>query len=53
MLCGMGSIGCVRDGGVVVGGLVRVAYDIGVCSGRLIFFMYACHEGCMSVVFGV
>ena len=45
MLCGMGYIGCVRGGGVVVGLLVRVVYDIGVCSARSIFFMYVWHEG--------
>jgi hypothetical protein len=37
----------------VVGGvLVRDACDIGVCFGRSVLFMYVCHEGCMSVVFG-
>ena len=30
--------------------LARVAYDIGMCSGRSVFFMYACHERCMSIV---
>jgi hypothetical protein len=35
------------------GVLVRFAYDVGVCSGRSVFFKYACHERCMSVVFGV
>ena len=53
MLCGMGAIGCVRGGDVVVGVLFRVAYDIGVCSGRSVIFMYVCHEGCMSVIYGV
>jgi len=38
---------------LVEGMLVGFAYDVGVCSGRSVFFMYACHEGCMSVVFGV
>jgi hypothetical protein len=52
-VCGMESIGRVRGGGVVVGVLVRVAYDIGVCSGRSVFLIYVCHAGCMSVVFGV
>jgi hypothetical protein len=52
VLCGMGSIGCVGGGDVVLEVLVRVAYDIGVCSGRSILFMYVCHEGCISVVFG-
>ena len=33
--------------------MVRFAYDVGVCSGRSVFFMYACHVGCMSVAFGV
>ena len=33
--------------------LVRVAHDVGVCSWRSVFFMYACHEGCMSVIFGI
>jgi hypothetical protein len=33
--------------------LVRFANDVGVCSGRSVFFMYACHEGCTSVLFGV
>ena len=53
MLCGMGAIGCVRGGFVAEGMLVRAAYDIGVCSERSAFFMYACHEGCMSDVFGM
>ncbi len=53
MVCGMESIGRVRGGGVVVGVLVRVAYDIGVCSRRSVFLIYVCHAGCMSVVFGV
>jgi hypothetical protein len=53
MLCGMGAIGCVRGGFMVGGVLVRVAYDIKVCSGRSVVFLYACHEGCMVVVFGV
>ena len=53
MLCGIGSIGRVRGGCVVVGVLVRVTYDIVVCSGRSVFFMYVCHEGCMRVVFSV
>ena len=38
---------------VVKGVLVRVAYDVGMCSGRSVFLMYAWHEGCMRVVFGV
>jgi hypothetical protein len=50
ILCGMGSSDCVRGGDVVVGLLVRAAYAVGVCSGRSVFFMYVCHEGCMSVV---
>ena len=53
MLCGMVAIGCVRGCFVVEGVLVRAAYDIEVCSGSSVFFMYACHEGCMNVVFGV
>ena len=53
MLCGMEAIGYVSGGFVVEGVLVRVAYDIGVCFGRSDFFMYTCHEGCMSVGFGV
>ncbi len=53
MLCVMVDIGCVRGGFVVEGVLVRVPNYIGVCSGRSVFFMYACHEGSMSVVFGV
>ena len=53
MLCGMGAIGCVRGGFVVEGALVRAACDIDVCYGRSVFFMYACHEGCISVVFDV
>ena len=53
MLCGLEAIGYVRGGAVVVGVLVRVAYDIGVCSGRSVFCVYVCHEGCMGVVFGV
>ena len=53
MVCGMGSSECVRGGGVFVGVLVRVAYDIGMCFGKSVFFMNVCHEGCMSVVFGV
>jgi len=38
---------------MVEGVLVRFAYDVWVCSGRSFSCMYACHEGCMSVVFGV
>ena len=53
MLCGLGATGCVRGFFVVEGVLVRVIYDVGVCSGRSVFFMYACHVGCMSVVFVV
>ena len=53
MLCGMGAVGCVRGCFVVEGVLVRFAYDVGVCSGRTVFLMNACHEGCMSAVFGV
>jgi len=53
MLCGMEAIGCIRGDFVVGGVLVRVVFDIGVCSGRSVFLMYAYHEGCMSVVFGV
>ena len=53
MLCGMGAIGWVRGGFMVERVLVRFAYDVGVCSGRSVFFMYACHKGCMSVVFDV
>ena len=51
MLCGMGAIGWVRGGFMVKGVLVRFSYYVGVCSGRSIFFKYAFHEGCMSVVF--
>jgi hypothetical protein len=53
MFCGMGAIGGV--GVVVVVGLllVRFAYEDGVCFRRSVFFMYSCHEGCTSVVFGV
>ena len=53
MLCGVGAIGWVRGGFKVEGVMVRFAYDVGVCSGRSVFFMCVCHEGCMSVVFGV
>ena len=54
MLCGMGAIGCVRGDFVVEGMLVRIAYYVGVYFGSsVIIFMYACHEACMSVVFGV
>ena len=53
ILCGMGAIGLVRDGFVVRGVLVKFAYDGGVCSGRSVCCMYACHVGCISVVFGV
>ena len=53
MLCGMGAIGCVRGNFVVERVLVGVAYDIKVCFGRSVFFMYAYHEGCMSIRFGV
>ena len=38
---------------MVEGVLVRFAYDVGVCYGRSVFSMYACHESRMSVVFGV
>ena len=38
---------------MVEGALVRFAYDVGVCSGRSVFFMYTCHMGCTSVAFGV
>jgi len=41
MVCGMGAIGWVRGGFMVEGVLVRFAYDVGVCSGRSVFFMYA------------
>ena len=53
MLCGMGAIGCIRGGLVVEGVLDWFGYDIGMCSGRSVFFMYVCLEGCMSVFFGV
>ena len=53
MLCGMGAIGCVRGGLLVEKVLVGVAYDIRMCYGRSVFFMYACHEGYMSFVLGV
>ena len=54
MLCDMGAVGCVRGVFVVEGVLVRFAYDVGVrVFWKVGFFMNACHEGCMSVVFGV
>ena len=53
VLCGMGATGCVRGFVVLKGVLVWVAYDVGVYSGRSVFIMYVCHQGYMSVVFGV
>ena len=53
MLWGMGVVGWVRCGFMVEGALVRFAHDIGVCSGRSVVFMDACHVGCMSVAFGL
>ena len=53
MLWGMGIVCLVGCGFMVVGALVRFAYDVGACFGMSVFFMYACHVGCMSVAFGV
>ena len=33
--------------------LTSVAYYVGVCYGSSVCLMRACHEGCMSVSFGV
>ena len=32
---------------------MSVAYDVGVCSVSSDYVMYACHEGCMSIIFGM
>ena len=53
MFCGMGASGGVGARVVIGLLLVRFQYEGGVCLGRSIFFMYSCHEGCTSVVFGV
>jgi hypothetical protein len=53
MFRGMGAIGGVGVVVVVRLELVRFVYEGGVCFGRSVLFMYMCHEGCTSVVFGV
>ena len=35
---------------MLYGVLDRGAYGGGVCSGSSVFYMYVCHEGCISVI---
>ena len=49
MLWGVGITSHLRGFVLLDGVLISVAYDVGVCYGRSFCFMYACHEGCMSV----
>jgi hypothetical protein len=51
MLWGIGASSRFRGLVVLVVMLESVAYDVGVSSVSSVFVMYACHEGCMSVIF--
>ena len=45
MLCGMGVIGCVRGFVVLKRVVVRVAYEVGVCSGSSILLCMCAMRG--------
>jgi hypothetical protein len=51
MLWGIGASSRFRGFVVLVGMLESVAHDVGMWSVSSVFVMYACHEGCMSVIF--